>query len=345
MTTSDRRALPLSLRSLRLPLVGLVALTAACTSTLGSSDPNGGGGGGGGGNDEFGSADAGNSCAEVRPIAVEQGDPPDLLLVVDKSGSMDQNINGQSKWSTMRSALSTTLSGNANAINFGLMLYPTDNDCGAGNISAPVTSGSGDAIFGALNGVNPNGGTPTHTSLQNALSYYQSTPVNPNGRFVLLATDGEPNCLFTDDPQFPSINESVAAITALKQAGIPTFVLGFGNGVNASTLQAMAQAGGQGQYYAANSPAELATALSVITGAVALPDCTFTLGEVPPDVTRLRLFFDDAEVSRSSQHSDGWDYDANANSVTIYGASCDTLQGGGVGEVRVDYGCSGATVD
>jgi hypothetical protein len=134
-------------------------------------------------------------------------------------------------------------------------------------------------------------------------------------------------------------------VAALKAAGIPTFVLGFGNGANAGTLQAMAQAGGQAQYYAANSPAELELALDTIAGQVALPDCTFALGEAPDDPTRLRLFFDNSEVGRSSQHTDGWDYDDASNSVTIYGASCDQLQSGGVGEVRVDYGCEGATID
>ena len=336
-----------ALSSAARPLAALLLVVAACSSQITSGDdPNGSGGGGG--DDELGigpDATPAPSCAEVRPIEVQEALPPDLLLVVDKSGSMGDNVGGAQKWGTMRSALGTTLSENSNTVNFGLMLYPTDDVCGAGSISTPVSGSSGGSINAALGSVSPEGGTPTHTSLQNALSYYQGTAVNPNGRFVLLATDGEPNCQNANDPTIPTVTESVAAITALKNAGIPTYVLGFGGGVNGATLQAMAQAGGQSQFYSASSPTELAAALDAITGDVALPDCSFSLGEVPNDPSRLRLYFDDLEVGRSSLHTDGWDYDSANNTLTIYGASCDQLQGGAVGELRVDYGCEGATID
>jgi hypothetical protein len=224
------------------------------------------------------------------------------------------------------------------------MLYPLDNECAIGGPAPAVSPMNSTAIAGALSGVNPEGGTPTHTALQSTLSYYQSIPVNAAGRYVLLATDGEPNCLAPNGD--PSINESIAAVAALKAAGIPTFVVGFGDGVNAGTLQAMALAGGQSQYYAADSPAQLQLALDTIADQVALPDCSFTLGEAPADPSRLRLFFDNAEVNRSTLHTEGWDYDATTNSVTVYGGSCSEVQAGTVGEVRVDYGCeSGPSID
>ena len=327
----------------KLSLLATAILATACASDIGSVEPNGGGGGGGGG----GGADAGPAatCDEVRPIAVEEASPPDLLLVVDKSGSMDDPIiGGQQKWASMRSALNTTLTSNADGINFGLMLYPTNDSCGIGSVGPAISPANATAVAGALAGVNPEGGTPTHTALEASLSYFQSIPVNANGRYVLLATDGEPNCLAPNGD--PSINESIAAVAGLKAAGIPTFVLGFGDGVNAGTLQAMALAGGQGQYYAANSPAQLQVALDAIADQVALPDCSFVLGEAPSDPSRLRLYFDAAEVSRSTQHTEGWDYDAASNSVTVYGGSCSQLQAGSVGEVRVDYGCeSGPSID
>jgi hypothetical protein len=324
-------------------LIAATILATACASDIGNVDPMGGGGGGGGG----AGADAGAAaiCDEVTPIALELPTPPDLLLVVDKSGSMkDPIVGGQQKWAAMRGALNTTLTTNADGINFGLMLYPLDNECLIGGASPAVSPTSSTAITGALAGVSPEGGTPTHTALQSSLSYYQSNPVNAAGRYVLLATDGEPNCLAPNGDS--SVTESIAAVAALKAAGIPTFVVGFGDGVNAATLQAMAVAGGQTQYYAADSPANLALALDAIADQVALPDCSFVLSESPPDASRLRLYFDASEVGRSTLHTEGWDYDAATNSVTVYGGSCTELQTGTVGEVRVDYGCeSGPSID
>ncbi len=326
-----------------LRLIALLFLVASCSSEIGEQvggDGDGGGGGGGGDcGDEFCPEPDATVCDEVRPIEIEEALPPDLLLVVDRSGSM-----GGGKWNSMRGALQTALGNNTDTINFGLMLFPGSGDCGAGNINTPVSPTSNANISAALNQVNPNGGTPTDTSLENALTYYQGTTVNPNGRFVLLATDGQPNCggSFGDSE---TISESVAAIGALHTAGIPTFVLGLGSGVDASTLQAMANAGGQSQYYSADSQTEIDAALEAITANVALPECSFSLGEVPADPARLRLYFDTDEVARSTLHTDGWDYDEATNTLTIYGASCDQLQGGTVGEVHVDYGCGGTQID
>jgi hypothetical protein len=241
--------------------------------------------------------------------------------------------------------LDTTLSQNAQSINFGLMLYPDGENCGVGNVSPGISAANSTAVTGALTGVNPEGGTPTHTTLQSALTYFGSIPVNSNGRYVLLATDGEPNCLDPNNSSTGSAVQSIAAVAALKSAGIPTFVLGFGDGVNAATLQAMAVAGGQSQYYAANSPAQLQLALDTIADQVAVPDCSFVLGEVPADPGRLRLYFDASEINRSGLHTEGWDYDETSNAITVYGGSCSELQAGSVGEVRVDYGCQGPSID
>ncbi len=308
---------------------------------LACSDTSGGGGGGGGGDcdEEFCRPDA-TVCDEERPIEIQAPKPPDLLLVVDKSKSMLSELNGVQRWATMHTALESMLGDNTERVHFGLLLYPDGDACAAGMVSTPVNVDSNAAIATSLAATTPDGSTPTHSSLGNALTYFEGATVNPNGRYVLLATDGEPNCAGGAD----AVDESVTAITALHTAGIRTFVLGFGNGVNVSTLQAMADAGGHDQYYAADSPAELEAALDAITGAVA-PKCVFTLGEVPVNPQKMRLFFDGEEVGRTFQHTDGWDYDIASNTITIYGTSCDELRGGSVTNVKVDYGCEGSIID
>jgi Mg-chelatase subunit ChlD len=323
---------------------------SACTANVG--DGAGGGGGGGGGPDGGpggggqGLADAA-ACDQVTPIEIEEPAPPDLLLVVDKSGSMgDQLQNGQQKWSVMRGALTSIVSDYDDRINFGLSTFPSDDECGPGTIRSPIAPGSALAISGLLAITSPEGGTPTHTTMDAALAYYQGAPVNPNGRYALLATDGQPNCGDPNDPLVPTVSESVTAVGTLAAAGVKTYVLGFGDAVvsDPTTLQLMAQAGGTGNYFAATSPAQLSAALDAIADQISLPSCTIGLLSTPPDPSKLAVAFDGAPVPRSPSHADGWDYDPATNSVTLYGSACDQLQSGGVDNVEVDYGCGGPEV-
>lgn len=327
--------------------LGSMLILAGCTADLGG----GAGGGGGGGGPDAGPGGGGGAdaavCDQVEPIQIIPPQPPDLLLVVDKSGSMGEKLgNGQAKWTVMQQALIGIVNQYGDGIDFGLMTFPSDDKCGPGALRAPVAAGNGVAISAALLTTSPDGGTPTDTTIQAAMSYFQSIPANPNGRFVLLATDGQPNCGDPNDSSVPTVTQSIAAIGALAGAGVKTFVLGFGDAVvsDPTTLQSMAQAGQTGMYYAATSPAQLDAALDAIAGQISVPPCTIGLVTTPGDPAKLGVFFDGTAVPRSPSHANGWDYDAGANSVTLYGDACSQLQSGSVGEVRVDYGCGGPLV-
>jgi len=141
-----------------------------------------------------------------------------MLLVIDKSGSMDDQPKGfdQNKWSAMKSALDTALGKVATQMNLGLVLYPYNktqaillDGCELeGNCCELPTEDSGvvvdvqpgtvavDQINSALAQTGPGGGTPTAPALAAALDYFTngagSTLEGDN--YVLLATDGGPNC-------------------------------------------------------------------------------------------------------------------------------------------------------
>lgn len=328
---------------------GAVLLTAACGPSTGDSsladaglqegadDPG-----------DPGAPEPEPSCEQVRPIELTEIGPPDLLLVVDKSDSMNWDLGtGQQKWSTMRAALNSLVTQNGDGIRFGLAAYPSDSSCGIGALYTDVGDDTSGAIISALNSLSPSGGTPTDTTLQGALTYFLEQPVNPDGRYVLLATDGEPTCGGLFDTTQTLVNNSIAAIADLKSEGIDTFVLGFGNDINSQpqVLQDMADAGGTNQHYAANSPAQLSAALADIASRLVGPECSFVLDEEPADSDRLQVYFDDVEIGRSSSHIDGFDFDEATQTITFYGEACDSLQEGEVAEVRVDYGCQGAIID
>ena len=125
------------------------ALAAACTSQI---SPTGGGddddSGGGPGDDEFNGPDAA-ICDQVTPIELQEPQPPDLLLTVDKSGSMAEPLGtGEMKWLVMRTALTNLTTEYERGINFGLMTFPTGSVCDAGSVQADVGPQRGDvAVF------------------------------------------------------------------------------------------------------------------------------------------------------------------------------------------------------
>lgn len=340
-------------------IAALCLAIAACGPTAGfgiDAGPGGGHADGGGGaakpdadhhTTEFVDAAV---CDQTVPVSVQiVGDPPDMLLVVDKSGSMSAPLDifmpFTSKWSVMDTALNDVLAAKQDQINFGLELFPSDDTCGAGMMGLGVAPHNASPITAALGVVVPGGATPTHTSMDAALAYFDSIPVNPNGRYVLLATDGQPNCA-GGDPNTASIAESIAAIGALHAAGINTFVIGFGSVLTAdpTTLMSMATAGGTAMYYSASSPAELTAALNAISGMVIVPSCTYMLSGPPADPSLLAVSIDGVPIPRDPSHTTGWDYDPGTNTITFYGDTCTQVQSGSVMSLHVDYGCGGPVI-
>lgn len=294
----------------------------------------------------------GPTCDQVTPVTVTVG-TPDLLLVVDKSQSMQSSLlSGENKWLTMRDALASVTEDFGESIYFGLSLYPRGAACDAGEINVEIALNNSANVVAALDSVTPVGATPTHLTLDVALTYFASLPVNPAGRYVLLATDGVPNCGY--DPitdrnsgQVSSKSEAVAAIGALRSADITTFVVGFDQESLAddSALVAMAEAAGTAPYLEASSPNELRTAFANISSQIGMEICSLNLSAVPEDPDKLGVYFDDVQVPRTPSHADGWDYDEGCNCISFYGAACDQLRGSQVETTHVDYGCPGPVVD
>ncbi len=180
---------------------------------------NGGGGNGTGGiviitnggtSGDSGSNNTGGTCGES---ALQAGAKPvNILLVVDRSLSMTGTPTGftTDKWTAMKSALVSAVTATQTSINYGLELFPYPatgstpaDDCEVAlpGIQVPIASG-GDAgaatvsaITAALN-VAAKGNTPTAAALDAALTYYTTgAGAGLTGdKFVLLATDGGPNC-------------------------------------------------------------------------------------------------------------------------------------------------------
>jgi hypothetical protein len=266
--------------------------------------------------------------------------PANVLIVLDRSGSMNQSLGGGTKWSVALDAIETFLDEFGTQARFGLMLYPGFNlscsegmQCSTGTIvvdPAPMTVAM---IEEALDDAQTcSFGTPTAETLESLVGYPGlQDPTRAN--HVLLITDGESTC---EDP--------VPIVTELRNQTpeVKTFVLGFGGGVDPDELEAMAQAGGTAlpgdpSYYQADDAASLDQALQSIGGEFL--SCTYTLNKPLDDPEQLYVLFDGIQVPRDPTQDHGWDYDAGTNRVTFFGAACDALQSGDVSDLQLVYGC------
>lgn len=279
-------------------------------------------------------------CDEAVDISFEQRTvTPDIMLVLDRSGSMgDSLVNGNSttKWDVMRTAVANVVSNKGDQVNFGLMMFPWGSSCGGGEVRVTPAINSVGPVLQEMNSVTPDGKTPTHQSLERARNYFDGQPVNPDGRIVLLATDGLPVC--------SSIGQSVNVIQQLQQRSIQTYVLGFGFGnVDLSGLQQMASAGGTGQVYTADSPDQLSISLDSILGDVTVASCDFQLQQTPSNADDINVTVNGVDLGRDD--ANGWIYDDASKTITLQGASCESVKAGGASAIEVDLGCEGTIVD
>jgi len=338
---------------------------ASSGTPLGSGASNGGGLVGGGAAQNGHGAVTGMNCAEFSQPVNKL--PPDILIIEDASGSMNNDIsdtscgNGgcgaTSKWAQIVPAINTVVGMTDTTVNWGLKFFAdTDATCGVGNgVAVPIGPGNAGAIMTAIAGrTSANGGvtngsrTPTRLA-ENAGSAYMRGLTDMNPRFIVLATDGLPNCAPGNTDT--AADDSAGAVMAVADAfgmGIPTFVVGIATGgSNAdTTLNNMANAGGypamgSPSYYSVSSTAQFVSVLQTLVGVAA--SCTFAVPTPPNDMTdraHIGVIVNGTEISRDPSQTNGWDYTSTGmTAVQVYGSTCDAIMSGQAKSVEIVFKC------
>ncbi|MCA9671696.1 MAG: VWA domain-containing protein [Myxococcales bacterium] len=187
-----------------------------------------------------------------------------VMIVLDRSSSMTESAGSGTKWSTARTAVANLVGYFQGTLELGIMLYPAYPDqgtasCAAGTVNVAPSFGTASAINGLLSSSYPKGLTPSTATLDAARGYLSTIRSPGKAQYVIFITDGKETC---------ASQEPKTATAALLASGIKTFVVGFGSGVSTTALTAAAQSGGTGNYYQANDPNALMTALSNIGQAI-----------------------------------------------------------------------------
>jgi hypothetical protein len=335
---------------------------------LGVANSNGHGGTTGTGTGTTGTAGTGNGSGNPTPDGQNCGlqsyglenIPPDLLIILDKSGSMGDQPDGTkcdmipmcpSKWVQMTAAIDQVVTQTDTTIRWGLKYFADMGSCGVTpGAAVPIAPNNGMAITTSIAANMPGPSTPTRLAVQSGAAYLQ-TVMDPNPKFILLATDGLPNCApgarkASDDDSAGA----VMAVTAAAAAGFPVFVVGVGNTGAEDTLNMLATAGGRPQagaqkYFPVASTADLVSVLKTIGGQIT--SCSFGLGQAPPDPTNVGVYADGdpkKKIPRDPTHTNGWDYGAGMRSVVLYGTACDNVKNMVTKTIQAIYGCPGLVI-
>ena len=79
-------------------------------------------------------------------------------------------------------------------VNWGIKYFSDNNACGASAAPAvPVAPLNGAKVTTSIMGTRPGGNTPTRDAITTGAAYLK-TLTDSNPKFLLLATDGLPNC-------------------------------------------------------------------------------------------------------------------------------------------------------
>jgi len=318
------------------------------------------------------------ACTEIGLLT----DAPNLYFVLDRSGSMGDN----GKWSTVRIVVAQAMKSLGPRANFGVAIFPNPNQSNACAPGLQVMSvRPGDAPAGtqgpttstmlAVTGAPPEGGTPTAASLQGLLPTLSALP----GRtFVILATDGGPNCNAAatctaakcidnienlqqcptngppnccdpatfSDPYAPldCLDEqpTIDAVTAISKAGIPTYVIGVpGSAPYAALLDNLATAGGTAR---ATEP------LYYAVGSTDQAALTTALAQIAAKITATCTFTLTTPPPDPTHVNVYFDnkpvaadpvngWTLDGSTVTLVGTACQEVMSGAILNVRVVAGC------
>jgi hypothetical protein len=296
-----------------------------------------------------------NVCAEAN-VEFEL-DIPTVILLIDQSGTMEEQFGDTSRWNAVYQALFDPNTGVVAAlesdIRFGMQLYTsTDQDAADGN--CPILTGVAPAMnnYATMNSVfentSPVEDTPTGESIDQVVEMLLADP-EPGRKIILLATDGLPDSCAIPDPrnQAESNETEALAIQAAQNAyanNIPVFVISVGDDVGAAHLSQLANAG-QGfdvddpngaTYYVADQPADLEAAFGEIISGVR--NCVLALeGEVEEDLAdSCTVTADNVALEFNSEN--GWRLN-NTSEIEVVGATCEGILNGSISSLSVTCPC------
>jgi hypothetical protein len=206
-----------------------------------------------------------------------------IMIVLDRSCSMNDPPKPggtRTKWELAGLALQKVTTDYAGKLDFGLIMFPDQTGMNClqdGPIYVNVGPGNESKVVSTVMSTMPTG--PCVTDIKPAFDQVSTDPAFAQAftgsgprRFVLFISDGMQTCGGNDKAIADSIKK-------LYDNGYPSYIVGFGNGVDPMALDQFATAGGVPRavsgdgggrlYYQADDAQQLDDALAKIVGTIA----------------------------------------------------------------------------
>lgn len=293
--------------------------------------------------DDAGSSSTGNVCADAD--VTFEPKIPTVYLLIDQSGSMVEDFNGQTRWEAVYDALLAPGMGLVEQfqddVRFGMGLYTAAdaNPVCPNIVEVAPAIGNYDAMEAVFQMNNPIEDTPTGDSIDAVLPTVINDP-NDGQKVIVLATDGEPDTCAELDPQNGQ-EEAIAAAEAAFAMGIRIYYISVGNDVTDQHAQDMANAGAGVQpgdpdapFFKANDQGALIDAFNQIIEGVR--DCKFQLNGSVADgmADQCTVLINGMAVDLDDPN--GWQLN-DPGEIELVGDACDAIQ---MGEVDIKITCT-----
>ncbi len=334
---------------------------STCNTTRGRCVPIlGTGGTGGTGNS------GGNGCQSVTITPTRS--IPNIMFLVDQSGSMPENFGGGlNRWEAAHAAITEIIAETDSIVRYGLTTYQSQNG-GSTPSECPIFDTQVDFAMNNSSTINmsypasfPGGeDTPTGDAIDVLVDIIQADPPPAEGpTIIVLATDGEPDSCEVPDPN-PTAGaraEAVSAAGNAHSAGIDVLALWVGALSNMDTenhIQEVANVGiglaangsqGDAPFWVGTNPQDLEDEFRAIIGA-----------SISCDI-QMDKRFDDKEKACNDPGSDvrlngmplscpsEWRVKPGVDDVIeLVGSACDTFKSGDV-TFSAEFPCGAIVVE
>ena len=292
-----------------------------------------------------------------------------LVVLLDRSNSMQSSFAGTTRQDAAESALVNVVATYQSRVKFGFEQFPPDgsdraftdcprNTCCAGSVGVDPQPNAYKRMSGAINcgeGQNLACPAPTYDSasyaaLAQVRDYFKSkNSFTDDDRYVLLVTASEPSCSAQSNSD-DACKDALSAASDLGGLGALVVVVSVGyQPTPDSCLYRISQTGSSllppantSTLYAPSNLYGLNTALTEFVSAVAETGCTLDSYDPPPPAeAELKIYIGNNQNPIPQDGQNGWSYaNPDRTSITLSGAACDQFVMAQTNQISASYSCS-----